>query len=157
MGIELSSSAPSVQFDAPGDTVTGVIVEADMIQQTKMGTGEPEYWDAAKTRPKMMPALKLHAPGHKDADESGHVSLYLSGGRYSAVKVLTKRLDEGATLTLTFSAYSDQEPAVKGHNRAKRYTAVYVAPPKGVSLDNTPAAAPAPAAAAGFGQGTPPF
>lgn len=165
MGIELSSSAPSVQFENIGDTVTGIILEADEVQQTNLNTGEPVFWDTAKTKPKKMPVLKLDAPRHPAANDDGHVSLFLSGHRYTAVRNVTKRLDEGATITLTFVAYSDREPATRGHNPAKLYRAEYTPAPKGIALDGGPAApvpqAPSQAyhvpAAAHHSAGAPPF
>lgn len=134
MSINLTSGAPSAQFNAPGDSIEGTILELDEIPQTDMETGEPQFWDAARTRPKTMIAVKLSAPGHRDADESGEVSLYLSGGRFSAVKQVTRTLDEGGWLKLTFVGLSDQAPKVRGHNRAKRFSAEYKAPTQSVNL-----------------------
>ena len=138
MGMELNSAAPSAQFETPGDTVSGVIVRVEQMHQTDMETGELVYWDAAKLRPKMMIAATLHSPGHKDSDDEGNVVVYISGGRFTAVKAVTKRLDEGATLTLTFTGLSDQPPKVKGYNRAKLFSAKYVAPSGGVVVDDKP-------------------
>ncbi|MGH8793575.1 MAG: hypothetical protein ACRDXX_13140 [Stackebrandtia sp.] len=135
MSIDLKAGAPSAQFDNPGDSVEGTITDLSEIAQTDMETGEPVYWDAARTRPKMMIAATLEAPGHKDADESGQVSVYISGGRYSAVKAVTKTLDEGGWLKLTFDGLSDQAPKVKGWNRAKRFSAEYRPPSAGVDLN----------------------
>lgn len=137
MGIDLSSGAPSAQFEKPGDSVAGTIVRVEELQQTDMETGEPQFWDAAKQRPKMMISVTLHSPDHPDADEeSGEVCVYLSGGRYAAVKAVTRRLDEGGQLRLTFVGLSDQPPKQKGYNRAKRFEAVYQAPKSSASFDD---------------------
>ncbi|MGH8878459.1 MAG: hypothetical protein ACRD0P_14130 [Stackebrandtia sp.] len=143
MSIDLSAGAPSAQFDTPGDAVEGTILELEKIQQTDMETGEPQYWNGDENRPKMMVAVKLSAPGHKDADESGEVSVYLAGGRYSAVKKVTRNLDEGGWLRLTFTGLSDQAPKVKGYSRAKLFDAEYTAPKASVNLGRNTGAADA--------------
>jgi hypothetical protein len=143
--MELSTWPPSAQFE-PGDELDGVIARVEQMQQRDMTTGDPVFWDAAKLQPKMMIAIAMRAPGHKDADDDGEVTLYVSGGKYSAVKAVTKRLDEGARLWIKCIGYSDRAPQVKGHNRAKRYEARYTPPRSSATLDE-PAPRPAKAAA----------
>ena len=149
--IELGSNSSSAKFEAVGETVAGVIVRADQMQQTDMETGEPVFWDAAQTRPKMMPVVTVVAPGHRDANEDGEVTVYLSGGRFSAVRAVTKQLEEGGHFSLTFAGLSDREPSKRGYNRAKRYTATYTPPTSKVSLDSGAPVAPA------SPNGAPPF
>ena len=134
--MELSGGVPSAQFENPGDFVKGEILALEELQQTDMETGEPVYWDVTKQRPKMMIAVTLRAPDHKDANEDGEVVVYLSGGRFSAVKKVTRKLDEGGILGLKFTGLSDQPPKVKGWGRAKLFEAYYEPPKASVSLGN---------------------
>ena len=157
MGMELNSWPPSAQFE-PGDEVRGTITRVEQMQQKDMTTGDPTFWDAAKLQPKMMIAVVLHAPRHKDADDDGDVTLYISGGKYSAVKAVTKRLDEGAELWMKCTGYSDRAPTVKGHNRAKRYEARYSPARGGAALgEDKPAKAAARRMATPMQDDAPPF
>src|SRR5262250_1094151 len=121
MGMDLGG-APSAQFD-PGDELDGTIVRVETMQGKNMTTGEAEFWDAAKTQPKMIIVATMTAPGHKDADDGGEVTLYVSGGKYTAVKAVTKRLDEGARLWI--KCVGTRPAQTKGHNPSKRYEAKY--------------------------------
>jgi hypothetical protein len=114
--------------------VEGEIVSITEMQATDMESGLPLYWDSAHTRPKMMPAIELQTTLRADSADDGRRMVHLSGNRYTAVKKATGRIDEGDWLRLTFTEFSDREPAKKGWNRAKLFRAEYRATAKGIDL-----------------------
>lgn len=147
-------------FDTVGDTVTGTVVALEQQQQTDMDSGEPSWWDDAKTRPKLMYAVTLQTALRDDAADDGMRTVYLRGSTKpesksslsavrAAVKAVTGSYDIqfNGKLTLTFAG---SEPAAqRGFSPRKLYAASYEAP--SISLDPTPAAAPAPTASAPAG------
>ncbi len=148
-------------FDTVGDSVTGKVVALEQQQQTDMDSGEPAWWDDAKTRPKIMYAVTLQTELREEAGDDGLRTVYLRGSTkpetkssLAAVRVAVKAttgsfdLQYGGKLTLAFVG---TEPASnRKFNDRKLYAATYEAP--SVSLDPTPAASttaaqPAPPAA----------
>lgn len=126
-------------FDNVGDTVTGTVVALEEQQQTDMETGEPAWWDDAKTRKKIMYAVTLQTALREAGDDDGLRTIYLRGSTKpetqsslaavrSAVKATTGSYDiaYGGKLTLQFSG---QEPSKqRGFSPRKLYTAQYEAP-----------------------------
>lgn len=146
-------------FDNVGDTVTGTVVSLEEQQQTDMETGEPAWWDDAKTRKKIMYAVTLQTALRDAGDDDGLRTIYLRGSTKpetqsslaavrSAVKATTGSYDiaYGGKLTLQ---YSGQEPSKqRGFSPRKLYTAQYEAPSMSLGESTpTPAPAAAPAAA----------
>lgn len=144
-------------FDNVGDAVTGTVVALEQQQQTDMESGEPAWWDDAKTRPKIMYAVTLQTALRDAADDDGLRTIYLRGSTKpetqsslaavrSAVKAATGGYDiaYGGKLTLTFSG---QEPSKqRGFSPRKLYTAQYEAP--SMALGGEPTPTPAPVASA---------
>lgn len=128
--------ADSFPFNEPGDSVEGEIISVSETQQQDMDSGLAVWWDAAQTRPKMMPIIELQTKLRDDAHDDGRRTVFLAGHKYLAVKKVTRRLDEGAWLKLTFTEYSDREPAKRAYNRAKLYTAEYRPAVGGISLSD---------------------
>lgn len=147
-------------FDNVGDTVTGSVVSLEQQQQTDMDSGEPAWWDDAKTRPKIMYAVTLKTELREDASDDGLRTVYLRGSTKpetksslaavrGAVKAVTGSYDLqfGGKLTLQ---YSGSEPASnRKFNDRKLYTAAYEAPSMalGEPVPTPAVAAPAPTAA----------
>lgn len=138
-------------FDNVGDTVTGTVVALEEQQQTDMETGEPAWWDDAKTRKKIMYAVTLQTALRDAGDDDGLRTIYLRGSTKpetqsslaavrSAVKATTGSYDiaYGGKLTLQFSG---QEPSKqRGFSPRKLYTAQYEAPTMALG-ESVPAAA----------------
>lgn len=141
MGLDLGAN--TFPFDTPGDHVEGVILSVTQMQATDMESGEPLFWDASQTRPKMLPVIELQTDLSDGPQDDGRRTVHLSGGRYSAVKKATSRIDEGAWLKLTFTELSDREPPKKGYNRAKLFRAEYRPAVGGVDLNGPATATPA--------------
>lgn len=139
-------------FDNVGDTVTGTVVALEEQQQTDMETGEPAWWDDAKTRKKIMYAVTLQTALREAGDDDGLRTIYLRGSTKpetqsslaavrSAVKATTGSYDiaYGGKLTLQFSG---QEPSKqRGFSPRKLYTAQYEAPSMSLGGEAVPAAA----------------
>jgi hypothetical protein len=115
------------------------------MQATDMESGEPLFWDISQTRPKMLPVIELQTSLSDGPQDDGRRTVHLSGGRYSAVKKATSRIDEGAWLKLTFTELSDREPPKKGYSRAKLFRAEYRASTESASFDFTQQQASPPA------------
>lgn len=126
-------------FDNIGDSVTGSVVALEQQQQTDMDSGEPAWWDDAKTRPKIMYAVTLKTDLREEAGDDGLRTVYLRGSTKpetksslaavrTAVKAATGSYDlqYGGKLTL---AYIGSEPASnRKFNDRKLYGATYEAP-----------------------------
>lgn len=143
------SGAKAFPFEAIGDSVTGIIVDAKIRQQTDMETGEPQFWrDGA---PKNMIVVSLQTELQDDEGDDGVRTLFLRGGNYTvakgegsaslvAVRDAAKRatgkanIESGATLTLTHSGLG--QAAQRGFNAPKLYTAEYATPTANVALDD---------------------
>jgi hypothetical protein len=152
VGLDLQGGN-SFPFDNIGDRVSGTIIDTRKQQQTNLTTGEPEWWDVGQTQPKevYIVVLKTDLRDGGPADD-GTREVWLYANRYTAVKQVTNRLDEGAKFALEYVADSDKQAAQRGHNKAKLYKAWYEAPKAGTDLGGA-----APAAAASSYDAEPPF
>lgn len=146
----LAGGGKSWTGENPGDTVEGTVVQAEVQQQTDLDTDEPIFWDAAKTRPKMMVVATLQTDKREDADDDGKRVVYFSGHKFTALqKSGAKDVNPGDYLKVTYTGESDRAPAKKGYNAAKLYAVEYrKGAGPGVSLgeDGPVATAQAPAA-----------
>lgn len=145
----MGGSGKAFEFNAIGDTVSGVIKEMKKRQQTDFVTGEPQYWNDGS--PKLMLVVQLQTELQESEDDDGIRTVYLRGGNFTvakgkgssslvAVKDAVKRsgaedgIQPGGKLTMQ---YSGEGPApAKGMNAAKLYTASYQPPSYSVSLDD---------------------
>lgn len=122
------TSNPSVSFkDAkPGTKVTGKVVAAPkMMQGRDFETGEPAWWDTAKTQPKMTVVTELDIDGVTHslwAQKPSAMFAALADAQQKA----GARIEPGGTLTVT---YTGDKPNEKNPrlNPAKQYAAVYAA------------------------------
>lgn len=158
----LAGGGKSWTGENPGDTVEGTVVQAEVQQQTDLDTDEPIFWDAAKTRPKMMVVATLQTDKREDGDDDGKRVVYFSGHKFTALqKSGAKDVNPGDHLKVTYTGESDRAPAKKGYNAAKLYAVEYrKGAGPGVSLGEdgpvatstvTPTGPATPAASAAFG------
>ena len=139
----------SFAFDAPGDSVTGSVVDVEEVQQTDLSTGQPACWDNGQ--PKMMIRVTLATQLKDDAFDDGRRSVYLKGSRkpeshsslaavIAAVTASTggTNIESGGTLTLTYTG--DGQPTRKGWNAPKLYEASYTPPKTSMNLAPAPQA-----------------
>lgn len=138
VGDLLAGGGKSWSADKPGDFVRGTVTAAEVQQQTNLDTDEPEFWDVAKTRPKMMVVATLGdvTEGNKNAgtaaavkqtdDDDGKRVVYFSGNKFTALRNSgAKDLRPGDVVEVVHTEESDREPKKKGHNRAKLYSVEY--------------------------------
>lgn len=157
----------SFPFDKVGDKVRGKVVALEQQQQTDMESGEPDWWDKEKTRPKIMYAVTLQTALRENGDDDGLRTVYLKGSTKpetksslaavrAAVKAVTGSYDiaYGGDLELAFDG--EEPAATRGFSPRKLYAAAYEAPsmalgeaagPTAVSVPAAPASAPAPSGA----------
>lgn len=139
--------APSARFEVPGDTITGVIEDMKVTQQTNFTTQEPEVWPNGD--PKNQLVITLGQTGQFDPtrdDEDGRRRVYVKGRsltdavRNAVQAVGAKGLDLGGRLTVQYTG--DGVAEKRGINPPKLYAAAYQAPnPSGEFLQTqvTPA------------------
>lgn len=154
--------APAISWrDKPiGATVSGIICEEPAVsQQRDYDTGEPEFWDDEKTRPKMVLILTvktdLRDPSRIDDDGARRIFFQgksLADGIREQARKAGGKLLVGGHVTVTY--VGDGEQPNKRYKPPKLFRVAYTPPPvrNAVSdfLDQEPSAhaAPAPAAPA---------
>ena len=127
---EGGTSVPSLSFkDAPvGTTYTGTITEAaSLVQSRDYETGEPAFWDDARTQPKMSAVLRLEVDGEERSLWAQKPSAMFAA-LAEAQKAAGSRFEVGGTLAVK---YTGDKPNAKNPrlNPAKQYAARYT-PPK---------------------------
>lgn len=157
----------SAKFEQPGTTVTGLVIDSEVRQQTDIRTGEPKVWQNGDPMNQLV--VRLQTDTVEDADDDGIRVLYIKGGFKAptmqkavadAVRgVGAKGLEPGGSLSVTYTGDGPKSP---GMNPPKYYTATYNRPAAGAAFLappapqqaapqhnewNTPAPAPTPAAA----------
>lgn len=135
----------SATFENVDDRVWGVIMAADVRQQTKFQTNEPMVWNDG--RPRMQLVVTLLTELRDDDEDDGLRKLYVRGQMQQAVqKAVIKAgapgIAEGGRLLVQFVGVD--EPKQKGMNGAKRYFAKYEPPVVSVAAgdDDEPDALP---------------
>lgn len=139
--------AKAFPFDHVGASVTGVITDLDVRQQTDMQTGEVQYW--ADGRPKQILVITIQTELQDDEADDGLRTLWIRGGNFmiasgkgssalTAVKDALRKagakdLEIGATITMTHSGMG--KASNKGFSPPKLYTADYQPAVRNVSVD----------------------
>ena len=126
----MGGGVASAKFEAPGDTVSGIIDEAPEVrQQTDIGTGEPVFWPSGD--PKMQLIVTLQTNLRDNNDDNGKRRIYVKGKslteavREAVKKTGARGLEVGGTLSVT---YTGDGQASRGFNPPKLYTATYARP-----------------------------
>lgn len=126
----LAGGGASAKFPEIGTTHKGAITALTQRQQTKFGTGELEWWDDAKTQPKMEVVITLQTD-ERDADDAtddGKRVLYASGNMLKAIRTALAGRKPEAGGVLAVKYISDGTPSKPGYNPPKVYAAEYKAP-----------------------------
>lgn len=117
---EMLAGGNAFEFTTPGQTVEGTVVKAESQQQTDMNTKQPVTWPDG--RPKMLIAAVIQTTLREGPDDHGRRNIYFSGHKFTALQQSgADDLLEGDWIRVTFLDFSDRDPQVKGHNRAKLY------------------------------------
>jgi hypothetical protein len=144
-GFLMGGGAKSAKFETIGTLIGGPITDEPVLaQQTKFGTGEPEFWNDGK--PRMQLIVKVQTTLHEDADDDGIRAFYIKGEMQKAVRDAVRKagatgLAIGGTLQI---AYTGDGPRPQAGFPPKLYAAQYTAPVAGADFfaEPTPAAAP---------------
>lgn len=149
-----SGGTPSAfdKYSQPGATVTGTIVDVDMMQTRDFKTQQPETWSDGN--PKQQVAITLATPqrDQSDPDDDGHRRIYVKwwGDQKKALIAAIRAtgdsdLRSGGTFTATFSR-EGTSPA-PGMSPPKIFTYQYTPPATGIAqaVQEQPAAQTAPA------------
>ena len=122
----LSSNAPAFKFVEAGDTVTGVIVSAQVAQCREFAfPHKAMFYEDGRPREQVVIALETDLTD--DADDDGMRTVYVKGwGRQikalrAAVRGLKRMPESGDTFTQSYLGLSEEKPA-KGMDPEKLYT-----------------------------------
>ena len=134
----------AAKFEAVGDTVEGVITDAQVSQQTDMETNQPLTW--ADGSPRMQLVVTLQTAERIDDNDDGLRRIYAKGGRYEVAsgagtsmkdaiadavrKSGTQSLSEGGTLKVGYSG--EGKKTNRGFSAPKLFRAQYTPPVKSV-------------------------
>jgi hypothetical protein len=132
-----ASGAKSASFEAVGDAIKGVIVSAEVAQQTDPKTGESKTWSDG--RPVMQMIVTLQTDLREDDGDDGIRRLYCKGGNFEvasgkgtallpAIRDAIKKaggsqIQTGANLTVQHSGLGVQKN--RAFNAPKPYVAKY--------------------------------
>lgn len=142
--------APAAKFAKIGDSITGVITNAEARQQTDFDSGEPLTWDNGDPRMEVVLTLSTTLRDPDIEDDEGERRVFCRGQMLTAMRQAVKKAKDkkpriGGRITVTYS--EDGEAKKKGFNAPKLFTVAYE-PPNDVaveSLFDEPAEAAAPA------------
>jgi hypothetical protein len=129
-----SEKIPSLSWKGlpPGSTFELIVLDAaKAIQSRNFESGQPDYWDAEKTRPKMAAVLNvLVVSGPHSAGEDRSIWAQIPSNMFIALKEAQKtaesRFAPGGTLYLRFTGEVPHEN--KRYSPIKQYEAKYVPP-----------------------------
>ncbi len=146
---------PSANFSQAGNSVTGIISDLKVNQQTDLKTGELKTWPSGDPMMQLVVTLDTDQRDPDLDDDDGRRRVFVKGKRLTeatrnAVKAAgVKKLDLRGTLTVTY--VRDGVPENKGINAPKEYAVTYMPPATNTTSDflgvtqqtTQPAAAPA--------------
>ena len=143
-----ASGARSAKFENVGDTLKGVIVSAEVAQQTDPDNGTPKKWDDG--RPVMQLIVTVQTDLREEDGDDGQRRIYAKGGNYEVAsgkgsamlvaireaikKAGASKIAEGATLTVQHSGLGVKKKAA--FNAPKLYVAKYEPAANAVDLDD---------------------
>ncbi len=141
-----------------GDTITGTVVSADVIQQSDFATKKPKFWDDGGPMMQLRVILATNERDPLDPDDDGERALYLKGSKkdpHSSAGALVEALKQAKVSGLEvggklMAQYISDRPSNMG-NPAKQWRIAYKAPALGAGFLDAPepaaASAPTPAPA----------
>lgn len=133
------AKVPAAKFESIGDAVAGTIAEVDARQCLVYGTTDLDWWDTAKTEPKMQVVITLQTD-QRDAsieDDDGRRRVYAKKPSKMLTAIATalggRRLEVGGRLAVKFT---DEEPHKNpAFNAIKGYAAAYEPPASNAAAD----------------------
>jgi hypothetical protein len=142
----MGSSVTSAKFEAIGDTVTGVIEDAQKRQQADFATNKPLFWDDGNPRMQVVITLQTDEQTHEGDD--GRRRIYVKGQMQQALQEAIKAsglrgITIGDQLAVRYVGDGEAKPR---QNPPKLYKVFYkAAPPRTVVVDDPFQGTPHPA------------
>jgi hypothetical protein len=135
----MGSGGRSAKFLAHNDQVWGVVMSAEVRQQTDFTSGDLLFWDDGK--PRMQLVVTLLTEEREDEDDDGLRRVYIKGQMTKAVaeavrKAGAKGIREGGRLVVRY--VDDIPPAKRGLSPTKKYVAKYESPTQEVQVPDEP-------------------
>jgi hypothetical protein len=134
----LSGGVPAAKFETIGTVVKGVIVAADVTQQTDISTGQPKNWPDGNPMMQVVVTLQTDQRDANVDDDDGTRRLFVRGQMQAAVRDALRKagakLEVGGTLAVQYEA--DEPAKQRGFNPKKLYRAEYAAPLPGTEAAN---------------------
>lgn len=135
----------AAKFEAIGDYVEGIVVDAKMSQQTSMEGNEPLFWPDGRPRMQLVVTVQTDERGDED---DGQRRIFAKGGRYEVAtgrgtslkdaiadavkKAGAKSLEEGARLRVGYTG--EGKKTNRGYSAPKLFLASYEAPKASVAV-----------------------
>jgi len=124
---------PIAKFDAVGDSVSGVLLDAEVAPVTSP-TGEVQVDKNGNPRQQIIYTLQTEERDAEIDEDDGKRRVFVKWAIQKAIStcladmgLARQGLQEGGTLTITHSA--TQKASQRGYNDIKLFEASYVAPP----------------------------
>ncbi len=129
--------SPAAKFKAIGDSITGVVTNAEARQQTDFDSGEAKTWDNGDPMMEIVLTLATSLRDKDVEDDDGERRVFCRGAMLTAMKQAIKKAKDtkpriGGRVTVTYSG--DGEAKKKGFSPPKLYTVAYE-PPADVAVE----------------------
>lgn len=130
--------APAASFKKIGDSITGVITNAEARQQTDFDSGEPLTWDNGDPRMEIILTLSTTLRDPEVEDDEGERRVFCRGQMLTAMRQAVKKAKDrkpriGGRITVKYT--EDGEAKKKGFNAPKLFTVTYE-PPNDVAVES---------------------
>lgn len=127
----LNSGAPAVKFKEIGDTVKGVVIKKETVQQRDYESGQLKTWDDGN--PAWQVVFTLQTDYHDDENDDGERRLFAKspGGILTAIRAAQKKaggktIEIGGTLVVRFVSVGT--PPKRNLQPPKEFVAKYTPP-----------------------------
>jgi hypothetical protein len=132
-----STGAPSAKFEKVGDKIGGVILDAQLREQTDFATGAVKYYDDGKPMMQVVITLQTNQNDPAIEDDDGRRRIYAKGQMLAELRKAVGRggIQVGGKLAIKYAANGE---AKKGLSAPKHYQVRYEAPPEDLFEEEEP-------------------
>lgn len=131
----MQSGVPAAKFDAVGVMIKGVVLSAEVRDQTDFQSGAVLTWQNGDPRKQLVITLETEDTDAEIEGDDGARRIYAKGQMLNAIRAAVRAhggIEEGGELAVKFIR---EEPSkTKGFNPTKVYQAWYKAPSKSVAV-----------------------
>lgn len=142
----MGTGGKSAKFEKPGDQVWGIVIHAQVRQQTDFKTKAKKFWDDGNAMMELVVSLASEDRDESDPDDDGVRKLYVRGQMQRAVADAVRKagapgIREGGKLFVRYTGDGESKGSL---SPPKQYVAKYEAPKPTTSqaeeadLDATP-------------------